>query len=141
MVKQTHDMTNEKKPNIKQLIPEGWQEFTIESCEPSISKAGNNMMVIGLHYEPTNYTETIFLVTEQGKRWLLKKLLTACGIAAGQDGVYSWDTEEIVGRGIKALVSHEENEYINREGESIKTKQNRITDFDVSETKGWDDNK
>ena len=138
MVKQTHNMSEEKKPNIKRVLPEGWLPMTIESCEPSVSKAGNQMMVIGLNNEEENYTETIYLVAEQGKRWMLKKLLTACGIAAGKDNVYEWDTEEIIGKKINALNILEDNVWIDRSGEERKTQQNRFTDFDEI---AWDDDK
>ena len=138
MVNRTDDMSQEKRPNIKKVLPEGWLNMTVESCEPSVSKAGNQMMIVELYNKEASYSEKIYLVAEQGKRWMLKKLLTACSIEAGKDGVYDWNTEDIVGKEIKALNEPEDNTWINREGNEITTKQNRFTDF---ETLAWDENK
>lgn len=130
------DMSNEKAPSRKRLIPEGWNPMTVESCESSVSKAGNAMKIVELHYKPMTYTEKIYLVAEQGKRWQLKKLLIACGIEAGKDGIYDWNDEDIVGTEINILNEPEDNTYINRNGDSITTKQNRFVDF---EPIGWDE--
>lgn len=138
MVKRTDDMSEEKRPNTKKLLAEGWIKMRVESCTPSVSKAGNEMMIVELYHEPASYTEKLYLVAEKGKRWQLKKLLTACGIEAGQDGKYDWDTEEIVGKKINVLNEHEDNTWINRNGETVTTKQNRFTDFDVL---AWDEDK
>ena len=136
MVNRTDDMSQEKKPNIRKLLPEGLLSMIIESCEPSVSKAGNQMMIVELKEKETGYVETIYLVAEQGKRWMLKKLLTACGIEAGKDGIYDWNTEDIIGKTIGALNEPEDNTYINREGVEVKTKRNRFTDF---EAVAWDE--
>jgi len=136
MTDQSMDMSKETRPNIKKLIAEGWNLMTIDSCEPSVSKAGNSMMIIELTYKPSDYTEKIYLVAEEGKRWQLKKLLTACGVEAGQDGKYQWNTEEIVGKEIRVLNEPEDNTYTNRQAIEVTTKQNRFTDF---ETMAWDD--
>jgi hypothetical protein len=136
MVQQKHDMSQEKQPNIKKLLPEGILTMVIESCEPSVSKAGNHMMIVGLHNEEEKYTEKVYLVAEQGKRWQLKQLLTACGIEAGKDNVYDWDTEDIIGKKVKVTNEHEDNTWINRDGNEITTKQNRFTDF---EQLAWDE--
>jgi len=135
MVNRKDDMSGEKAPSRKKVLPEGWMDMSIESCEPSVSKAGNQMMIVELYNKENNYSEKIYLVAEQGKRWQLKKLLTACGIEAEKDGVYDWDTEDIVGKEIKALNEPEDNTWINREGIEITTKQNCFTDFEAQE---WD---
>jgi len=132
-----HNMSDETRPNIKRLIPEGWQSFQIESCVEATAKSGNAMFIVGLLKKDMNYVEMIYLVAEKGKRWMLKKLLTACGVEAGQDGVYEWDIDQILNKDIRGLVQHEDSEWINREGETIKKKQNRISDF---ETIAWDEN-
>ena len=129
-------MSQEKRPNIKKILPEGWIEMSVESCEPSVSKAGNQMVIVELFNKETNYSEKIYLVAEQGKRWQLKKLLTACGIEAGKDSVYDWNYEDIVGKEIKVLNEPEDNTWINRSGDEVKTKQNRFVDF---EAQAWDE--
>lgn len=132
------DMNSEKAPSTKKLLPEGTREFQIVSCEEKISKSGNKMFVVGLLDKETKYITDVYLVAEQGKRWALKQLLTACGCEAGQDGVYNWDIKDIIDRWISADVEHEDNEFINREGNKISTKQHRIVNFQVSKETEWD---
>lgn len=138
MSDQEMNMNEEKKPNIKKLMPEGWQSVKITECTESKSKAGNLMFITELTFkEQLGYSENIYLVGEQGKRWMLKKLLSACGIEAAADGIYKWNPEEIIGKEIRVLVEHEDNEYIDRNGNEVKRKQNRFTDFEIL---AWDDN-
>ena len=134
------DMSNEKKPVVKKLLPEGWRKFVINSAEAKISKQGNEMFVVNIGDVKTGYTEDIYLVATQGKRWLLKELLAACGITRGSDDKYSWDIPDILTKEIAGLVEHEPNEYINRNGETVKTTIHRINSFDLVNNKiGWDE--
>lgn len=132
------NMENEKAPNRKKLLPEGWNNMTVNSCEPSVSKKGNQMMVIGLMTDTKDYVETIYLVAEQGKRWQLKKLLNACGIESGKDGIYNWSPKDIINKNINVLIELEDQEYIDRNGTTQKTKQNRVIDFEML---AWDNEK
>ena len=116
----TMNMTNEKAPKRKKLLPEGWRKFTIINCVPSKSKSGNDMFIFTIRDRETAYEEDIYAIATEGKRWFLKNLLTAVGCAAGQDGVYAWDIPEVLNKDFLGLVEHEPNEYINREGETIK---------------------
>jgi len=139
MTEQSMDMSEEKAPNIKRLMPEGWQLVTITKCTEATSKARNLMFITELTFkEQLDYSENIYLVGEQGKRWMLKKLLAACGIEAAADGVYKWNPEEIIGKEIRVFVEHEDNTWINRDGDEITKKQNRFNDFEVL---SWDENK
>lgn len=132
------DMNNEKAPSTRKLLPEGKREFQIVSVEERTSKSGNKMFVVGLSDKETKYVTDVYLVAEQGKRWALKQLLTACGCEAGQDGVYNWGIRDILDKHISADVEHEDNEFINRQGEKVTTKQHRIVNFNVSHETGWD---
>jgi len=137
-----HDMKDEHKPNIKQLLPEGWRKFKIVGCEERTSKAGNLMFVITAQDLITGYEDTWYAIAEQGKRWFLKSILAACKCPASEDGVYSWDVKDIMNKNIEGLVIHEDNEWINRDGETIKGKQHRITDIKETtqdEIKAWDE--
>jgi hypothetical protein len=133
-----HNMSDEKAPSKKKLLPEGIRGFEVVSCEPSISKSGNDMFIVELKDIETQYIDKVYLVATQGKRWALKQLLTACGVTAGKDGVYDWSTSDIIGKEINGEVEHEDNEYINREGVTIKGKQHRIVSFTERE---WDADK
>jgi len=141
------DMSKETAPKRKYLLPEGWRRFTILSCEPSVSKSGNAMFLIDVQDDEKNYVDTLYAVSVEGKRWFLKMILTACGIPAGQDGVYDWEAKNIIGKKVMGLVEHEPNEFINREGITVKTTQHRIVEFKTpneaqayTETeKAWDE--
>jgi len=133
-----HDMSGEKAPTRKRLLPEGWRNFEIFSCEPSVSKGGNEMFIFELKDEETQYVDKIYAVAVQGKRWLLKSILTACGVPAGQDGVYDWEISSILNKRIQGLVEHEDNEWINRDGETVTTKQHRIIEIKPAEEVEWD---
>lgn len=141
------DMSQEKKPNIKRLLPEGRRDFEIVGCEEKTSKSGNIMFVFECKDIETGYIDTWYAVAEQGKRWFLKSILSACGCEAGKDGVYEWDISDVIGKNISGLVIHEDNEYINREGEKVKRKQHKIqdvSDLKITESKpkkevAWDE--
>ena len=123
-----HDMNDESKPNIKKLLDKGWRKFTITNCEEAISKGGNEMFIMTFTDEETGYEDTIYAISVKGKRWFLKSILIACNIEAGQDGVYDWDIKDIINVEIAGLVEHEPNEYINRQGDTVKTTQHRIAE-------------
>lgn len=139
------DMSQEKAPVRKKLMPEGWRKLTIIECEPSVSKGGNDMFIITWRDQETGYEEKVYAVATQGKRWFLKTILTACGIPAGKDGIYDWNTSDIIGKEIIGLFEHEPNEYINRNGETVKTTQHRLTEVksitEADEHIEWDKDK
>lgn len=126
-------MENEKRPNVKKLLEEGWRKFRINTVEPKISKSGNEMFVINITDDKTSYSEDIYLISKEGKRWLLKELLSACGITKDEQGIYNWKESDLIGKEIFGLVEHEPQEYINRNGETVKTIQHRINKFDTVE--------
>jgi len=122
-------MGDEKKPTRKQLLPEGWRKFKIVHAVEQKSKAGNMMFVITAEDVETGYPDTWYAIAEAGKRWFLKTILAAVGCEAAEDGVYDWDIPDIVGKNVEGLSVHEDNEWINREGETITTKQHKIVDI------------
>lgn len=134
------DMSNEKKPSRKVLLPEGWREFKIKDMEETMSKSGNNMFIITVTDTKTGNDDTWYSVAEPKKRWFLKSILSACDCAGGEDGVYKWDKSDVIGKKVAGLVEHEDNKWINRDGEEITTKQHRVVDIDVVDNKiSWDD--
>lgn len=137
----SHDMKDEQAPSRRRLLPEGNRKFVIEGCEPSVSKSGNDMFIVSLKDIETNYIDKVYLVATPKKRWALKNLLDSCDIGAAKDGVYSWEPKNILGKEIIGTVEHEDNEYINRNGETVKTKQHRISEFSKPEEIAWDEGK
>jgi len=134
-----HDMSGEKEMKRKKLLPTGWRDAEIISCREATSKGGNEMFVFEFKDILTEYTEDVYAISEKGKRWFLKQILTACGISAGQDGIYSWDIPDVIKKQIRVLIEHEPNTYINRVGEEIHTVQHKITEIKKSEEVAWDD--
>ena len=131
MGKHKMDMSQEKKPNLQVLLPQGWREFKITNCEDSISKKGNKQFVITSQDKETGYEDTWYAVAEPKKRWFLKSIMDACGIKH-ENGVYVFEPpleKSLVGKNVLGLVVHEENEWINREGETVKQTQHKVLDI------------
>ncbi len=122
------NMSQEKAPKRKKLLPEGWHDFTITNCREETSKKGNLMFVFTMRHDATGYEDDVYAVATEGKRWFLKMILAACDCASSADGTYEWDIPDVLNKRVHGLVEHEDNEYINREGETVKGKQHRITE-------------
>lgn len=131
-----HNMKDEKRPNIKKLLPEGWRLFEIVDAEEQTSKSGNQMIVITAKDMETGYEDTWYAVAEPKKRWFLKTILDACGCAASEDGVYDWELSDILNKSISGLVEHEDNKWINRNGDEVIQQQHKIVE--VQEV-AWDE--
>ena len=97
-----HDMSNEVRPGT--LIPEGWREFEIVKCIEQVSKQGNDMFVFTIADCKTYQEELIYAISQKGKRWFLKEILGACGVAAAQDGIYKWDIPEVISKIVEGRV-------------------------------------
>jgi len=122
-----HDMSEEKEPKIKKLLPEGWRKFRIIDCKEKKSKAGNMMFVFTFLDIATQYEDEVYAVAEKGKRWFLKNILAACNAPKDDKGHYKWDIPDVLDKEIDGFIEHEENNYYNRDGEYIEGKQHRIT--------------
>lgn len=126
------DYSEEKKPNIKMLLPEGWRKFFVSSCsKEAMSKKGNPQYIATLLDEATQYEDTVYLVNVKGKRWMLKSLCEACSVPKSELGFLFEPPEPppVVKKFVMGLVIHEPNEYINREGVTIKAMQHKIVEF------------
>ena len=124
-----HNMKNEKPP--RQVLPEGWREFKIVDIQETVSKAGNTMFIVSLSDKETEAAIDVYCIATEGKRWMLKSLLTALGVTAGQDGVYDWDADEVIGKMVSGKVKNEDEEWIDREGEKRTTPKSKIMEFKV----------
>ena len=93
------------------------------------------MFVIGMKDKETGYVDSIYAVATEGKRWVLKNILSSCGVKAGADGVYDWSSSDIIGKEVVGEVEHEDNTWINREGNEITSKQHKIVHFHEA---SWD---
>ena len=122
------DLSNEKAPARKRLLPAGWRLFQLKSGKEETSKAGNPMFKFTIEDQDTQYSEEIYVVRTPGKRWVLKTILEALGIERQVDG-YAYELEDLLNKNIEGEVVHEPNEYVNRLGETVKTIQHKIVGF------------
>jgi hypothetical protein len=122
-------LDNEKKPSRRQLLDQGWRAFVFESGEDKPSKAGNQMFIMQTKDVATGYVEPVFLVRTEGKRWLLKAALESVGIKRSEDGKYNYELSDLLGKELLGEVIHEPDEYINRNGDTVKTTRHKIVDF------------
>lgn len=119
------DMSKEREFGV--MLPEGWREFEILDCREDTSKGGNDMYVFTVRdVETSQIPDDVYAIATQGKRWFLKQILNACGCQAGKDGVYDFETVNLVGISVMGKVDHVDNEFINREGETVKNKKMKI---------------
>jgi len=128
-----YEMDMSQESEKKQLLPTGWREFEIINCEEQISKQGNMMFKFTFTDTEFKQEEEVYAVAIPKKRWFLKQILSACGVSAGQDGVYEWDIPDVINKLIVGRVEHEEQEWINRNNETIITKQAKIREVKALE--------
>jgi len=126
MVKYKHNMSGESQK--KKLLPEGWRTFKIIDGEETTSKAGNPMFKFIFRDLDTQQDEEVYAIVVEGKRWFLKQILCACQIKESEDGVFEWGLDDVVDREIMGLVTHVEEEWINREGVTIKSTKHKIAE-------------
>lgn len=125
------DMSGEKKPVV--LLPEGLRAVRITEMIKGLSKAGNNQFVTTIEDTKTRESMQVWLVAEPKKRWLLKSLLVAVKASAGEDGVYDWSTTDVIGKTVIANVKHYKEDWINKEGNTVKLDKCKVSEFLVKE--------
>ncbi len=134
------NMSEEVKPTRKVLFPMGWRTFRIIACSEEVkSKKGNNQYILVIRDMETKQESNLYAVSEPKKRWMLKAILDACGILH-ENGIYKFEpplSGILVGKEIMGFVEHEDKEWIDRLGETVKTKQHRIAEI---QTVGMVDN-
>lgn len=135
-------MTEEKKVSKKLLLPEGWRASKIVGCSDEVlSKKGNKQFILRFKDKETGYEEDVYAVSEPKKRWFLKEILDACDVEH-KDGVYVFEpplSKNIIGKNVDVLIQHEDNEWINRDGVTVKGKQHRINEVRATELQAWDE--
>ena len=125
----TYDMSSEKEMVDRSLFPEGWRFLRVENVVESKSKVGNNQLVWTVEDMDEKTQDVIYTVAEQGKRWALKNMLFACGVKIEDGEKYTFELAELEGKIIAGLNKHVSNEFINRQGETIKSNQNKFKSF------------
>lgn len=121
------EMESERGP--QKLLPAGDRVLKVVDMVPEVSKAGNDMFVTMLEDVESGDKKTVWLVSVKGKRWLLKTLLESCGIRRADDGNWNWDFPDVIGKKVVGQVEHFDDTYIDRNGNPVNAKKDRITVF------------
>lgn len=133
------DMTED---NNRWLPEEGWHDIEIVTMTEGISKQGNSKFTIDFA-SAINATEGLRqdITNIQGKRWLLRQLLEACGIVPeiNKEGkkIYDFEIEDIEGKTVSAKIIHDKAPFIGRDGNEMVIPRPKIIEFKkLGEKKG-----
>lgn len=121
------NLSGEKKPFS--LMPEGHRQVIVTEMIEGKSKSGNNMFTVTLEDIKTKTEMLVWLVNEPKKRWMLKSLLLAVELPAGEDGVYEWSKSDVIGKQVTAIVEHYSEPWINRDGVEVTSNKAKVTEF------------
>lgn len=123
------DMSGEKEVVLRELMPEGERKLEVVNVEESTSKKGSGMLVWTVKDTETGKMDVIYTVTEPGKRWMLKTILTACNVQADDNVVFTFDIPDLIGQFMIGNNRHENETFINRKGEEETKKKNKFVSF------------
>jgi len=99
------------------------------------SKSGNPYFKWSLGF-PAGEIEVVTTLLK-GKRWLLKQMLSACGIEAKKDDPdqkYSFDEEDVIGKLVNVNIINKTSTFTGREGNEIqvtKSEVNKVMPYTV----------
>ncbi len=129
MGKHSYDMSKESE-RLDMELKDGVYKFEIVSIEEKVSSQQNDMLVmqVALDSDPSQGS-TVYMVTQEGKRWFLKQLLEACGITQNQEGNYDFDTDELIGKLVEAKVVNVNDEWVDRNGATQSKMKSKIVKF------------
>lgn len=133
------NMNEERRPPV--LLPEGHRQVRVTEMIFGFSKKGNKQFITTIEDIKTRKSMQIWLVAEPKKRWMLKSLLNAIGIAGGQDGVYDWSANDVIGHTVTAAIEHVQEPWINTQGETVNQTKAKVTEFlekEVEPTTAWE---
>jgi hypothetical protein len=125
------DFTDDKG---KWLPEEGWVNLEVVSMQEGVSKQGNSKYTINFAsaIDPSNGLVQD-LTNLQGKRWLLRQLIEACGIEPekNEEGrkIYNWEISDLEGKVISAKIMHDKTPFIGRDGQEITIPKAKIIEF------------
>lgn len=130
------NMSNESD-RLEMELKDGWYNFEIVSMDEKTSKSGNNMFEIqlALSSDPSQGCK-VYAIAEEGKRWFLKSLLQACGYAPDEEGLYDFDTDDMIGKNVAGKVVNQKEIWIDRDGRDRETTKAKIVNFNKMGFKG-----
>lgn len=140
-------MEGESDDGGRALIPEGDQILIIKSVElvtAEQARKGNAYFWWTLESKEERIEIKIVTTLIKGKRWLLKQLLSACGIEAKEDDPdkkYNFAEEDVIDKSVVATIKHIPNEFTGRDGKLIKYPKAEVKRFKEIETESPKTNK
>jgi hypothetical protein len=130
MGKYKMDMSEETEVRGNEVFSEGWYDWEIVNMEEQTSKQGNQMFKISVALaDNPNKGLVIYAVAEPKKRWFLKNLLNAVGCEGGQDGIYDWDIEDVIGYTVSGRIENSIELWKDRNGKERKSTKSKIVEF------------
>ena len=120
-----------EKNTTRTVFKAGWHAWRVDSIESKTAKSGNPMFLVTLSNTDTCQTIECYMVSVEGKQWLLSQFIKACGIVLDQDGNCSWNDTDVIDHIVSGFIQNEENNYINREGVEIKGERSQISNFQL----------
>jgi len=122
-----HQMKDERRP--PSILQEGARLVRVTEMIFGTSKNGNEMYTTTIEDTKTHKSMQVWLVATPKKRWMLKSLLTACELPAGEDGVYDWSVKDVIGKSVIAMIEHVTEPWINKEGVEVQQTKAKVTEF------------
>ena len=122
-----YNMSEERRP--PSILQEGARLVRIAEMIFGTSKNGNEMYTVTIEDTKTHKSMQVWLVATPKKRWRLKSLLAACEVPASEDGVYSFETKDIIGKSVIAMIEHVTEPWTNREGVEVMQTKAKVTEF------------
>lgn len=112
------------------LMPEGWNTVLVVDVTIETSKQGNEMWVIVTEHPETGSVDKTYAVTNKKTGWVFSSFLKACGYKRNAQGIYE-NVEPIncIEISVDAQNKPEPNEFINRDGETVKEMRNKFVLF------------
>lgn len=126
------DMTNESE---RWMPEEGRHNLEIISMEGGYSRAGNpKYTIVFASADNPKLTLQQDITNIQGKRWLLRQMIEACGIEPeeNEEGkkIYNWEIEDMIGKTVSAQIIHDKTPFIGRDGREIVIPKAKIIRFE-----------
>jgi len=132
-------MEGESDSGGRVLIPEGDQILIIKSLEfIEKSSTGNPYFYWTLESENEGTEIKVSTTLIKGKRWLLKQLLSACGIEADENDPeekYKFNEEDVIEKRVVGYIEHANNEFIGRDGNKVSYPKAEVKRFKKVEEK------
>jgi hypothetical protein len=123
------NIENEKSFN-SDLFPEGLNEVEIYNVEHRISKQGNEVLTVTLALIDGVGICDFNLTMLEGKRWRLRELLIATNCyQKDASGSYVFDTDDLKGKVVKALIKNIEDQFVDKTGEQRTKLKSTIVRF------------